>query len=100
VIKINEKEARENSEWLALHYEGELVVTLGKRGARIWFDEIPIEEELEVRDLSGAGDTFLAGLVADYIKNSDIRTAIRFANRCAAWVVSQKGVAVVNPEKI
>ena len=100
VIKINEKEAQENSEWLTKYFEGELVVTLGKRGARLWFTEIPIEEELEVRDLSGAGDTFLAGLVADYIKNSDIRSAIRFANRCAAWVVSQKGVAIVNPEKI
>ena len=100
VIKINEKEANENSEWLTKSYEGELVVTLGKRGARLWFTEIPIEAEHEVRDLSGAGDTFLAGLVADYIKNADIRSAISFANRCAAWVVSQKGVAIVDPEKI
>jgi D-beta-D-heptose 7-phosphate kinase/D-beta-D-heptose 1-phosphate adenosyltransferase len=100
VIKINEKEARENSEWLTKYYEGQLVVTLGKRGSRLWFTEIPIEVEHEVRDLSGAGDTFLAGLVADYIKNNDIRKAIQFANRCAAWVVSQKGVAVVNPDKI
>ena len=100
VIKINEKEANENSEWLTKSYEGELVVTLGKRGARLWFTEIPIETEHEVRDLSGAGDTFLAGLVADYIKNADIRRAISFANRCAAWVVSQKGVAIVDPEKI
>jgi len=100
VIKINEKEAQENSEWLTKTYEGELVVTLGKRGARLWFTEIPIETEHEVRDLSGAGDTFLAGLVADYVKNNDIRKAISFANRCAAWVVSQKGVAIVDPEKI
>ena len=100
VIKINEKEANENSEWLTKSYEGELVVTLGKRGARLWFTEIPIETEHEVRDLSGAGDTFLAGLVVDYIKNADIRKAISFANRCAAWVVSQKGVAIVDPDKI
>ena len=46
------------------------------------------------------GDTFLAALVADYIKNNDIRTAIRFANRCAAWVVSQKGVVIINSDMI
>lgn len=99
-IKINEKEAIENSEWLTRDYEGELVVTLGKKGARHWFHEIEIQNEHPVRDLSGAGDTFLAALVADYIKNNDIRKAIEFANRCAAWVVSQKGVVVVNPDKI
>jgi len=99
-IKINEKEAQENSEWLTRYYEGQLVVTLGKRGSRLWFTEIPITEEHPVRDLSGAGDTFLAALVADYIKNNDIRNAIEFANRCAAWVVTQKGIVVINPEKI
>ena len=99
-IKINSKEFKENwtNEFI---YQGHLIKTKGKNGAVLDFEEeFPIEDEHEVRDLSGAGDTFLAGLVADYIKNADIRSAIRFANRCAAWVVSQKGVAVVNPDKI
>ena len=100
VIKINEKEFQENSEWLVKSFEGDLVVTLGKHGAQHWFHDISIETEHEVRDLSGAGDTFLAALVADYIKNNDIRRAISFANRCAAWVVSQKGVVTVNIDKI
>jgi len=101
VIKLNEKEFNENQEWLLTHVEGKLIKTRGKNGAVLDFTkEFPIEDEHEVRDLSGAGDTFLAALVADYVKNNDICEAIRFANRCAAWVVSQKGVAVVNPEKI
>ena len=101
VIKINDKEFQENREWLLSYFMRELVITKGQHGAVLNFaEEFPIENEHEVRDLSGAGDTFLAGLVADYIKNNDIRSAIRFANRCAAWVVSQKGVAVINPEKI
>lgn len=100
VIKINEKEFNENGEWLTKSFEGDLVVTLGKRGAKLWFSEIPIEIEHEVRDLSGAGDTFFAGLVADFIKNNDIRKAISFANRCAAWAVSQKGVVTVDLSKI
>ena len=99
-IKINEKEFGEN--WIKdFDYRGNLIITTGKKGALLnLLEQFPIENEHEVRDLSGAGDTFLAGLVADYIKNSDIRSAIRFANRCAAWVVSQKGVVVVNPDKI
>jgi len=99
-IKINEKEFKEN--WsTTLDFDGDLIMTKGKDGAVLNFsEEFPIEHEHEVRDLSGAGDTFLAGLVADYVKNADIRSAIRFANRCAAWVVSQKGVVTVDPEKI
>jgi len=78
-----------------------LIVTNGKYGSVLNMNEIfSIESEHSVRDLSGAGDTFLAALVVDYIKNNDIRSAIRFANKCAAWVVSQKGVVIVNPDMI
>jgi D-beta-D-heptose 7-phosphate kinase/D-beta-D-heptose 1-phosphate adenosyltransferase len=100
VIKINDKEFRTNSHKLVKEYNGELIVTHGKEGASLWFDKFPIEEEHEVRDLSGAGDTFLAALVASYINNNDIRKAIKFANKCAAWVVTQKGVVVVDLNKI
>lgn len=95
-IKINEKEFGKN--WsTSLDYDGDLIMTKGRGGAVLNFEEkFPIEYGQEVRDLSGAGDTFLAALVAEYLKNNDIRSAIRFANRCASWVVSQKGVVVVN----
>jgi sugar/nucleoside kinase (ribokinase family) len=53
-----------------------------------------------VRDLTGAGDTFLAGLVAGYLEKNNIYDAIIFANRCAAWAVTQKGVSVVDRYKI
>ena len=106
-IKINQKEFNENLQFFVENDEirrtraSNLIVTEGKNGAYLNLGEkFPIEDEHEVRDLSGAGDTFLAGLVADYVKNADIRKAIRFANRCAAWVVSQKGVVVIDSEKI
>lgn len=99
-IKINEKEFKENSQYLCLKYVGELIVTMGKEGARYWMNNYPIETEHEVRDLSGAGDTFLAALVAKYLENNDICEAIRFANKCAAWVVTQKGVVTVDINKI
>ena len=76
-------------------------MTKGKDGAVLNNNEkFPIEDEHEVRDLSGAGDTFLAALVAKYIENYDICEAIKFANKCAAWVVTQKGVVVVDLSKI
>ena len=99
-IKINEKEFTEN--WRkGFNFDGDLVTTMGKDGATLNFYEIfPIEDEHEVRDLSGAGDTFFAALVANYVTFHDIRKAIRFANRCASWVVSQKGVVTINTDKI
>jgi len=106
-IKINQKEFNQNLQFFVDNdnirrtRESNLIVTEGKNGAYLNFGEkFPIEDEHEVRDLSGAGDTFLAALVADYVNNADIRKAIRFANRCAAWVVSQKGVVTIDPEKI
>ena len=48
-----------------------------------------------IKDVSGAGDSFIAGLVVKYIENNDIIDAIRFANCCATKVVQKKGVSIV-----
>ena len=108
-IKINSKEFIQNiGESFIPNYRNHLIVTEGKMGAR-WihvdnhnsFSKLfQIESEHPIRDLSGAGDTFLSGLVADYIKNNDIATAIQYANKCASWVVTQKGVVIVEKDKI
>lgn len=100
-IKINNKEFKENEDYLRNYYPGNLIVTKGKDGAVLNYDQkFPIEKEHEVRDLSGAGDTFLAALVAKFLENNDICEAIQFANKCAAWVVTQKGVVVVDLNKV
>lgn len=99
-LKINKKEFDSNRDYLTNYYPGKLVVTLGKEGAMLGFEKFLINEEHDVRDLSGAGDTFLAALVAEFIKNNDICEAIRFANKCASWVVTQKGVVIVDLNKI
>jgi bifunctional ADP-heptose synthase (sugar kinase/adenylyltransferase) len=99
-IKINEKEVDRSHDYLTTGYRNNLIVTSGSKGARLRFEKFPIETEHPIRDLSGAGDTFLAALVAEFIKSNDIRQAIRFANRCASWVVSQKGVVSVDLNKI
>jgi D-beta-D-heptose 7-phosphate kinase/D-beta-D-heptose 1-phosphate adenosyltransferase len=106
-IKINNKEYMRNQAWLDHMFENVVVVTLGDKGARyshlkkkINEQLFSIEEEHPVRDLAGAGDTFLAALVAKFIENSDICEAIKFANKCSAWIVTQKGVTVIDINKI
>lgn len=100
-IKINEKEFELNKEYLLKGFQNNLIVTKGKNGATLNNEDCYLIDNADaVIDLSGAGDTFLAGLVADYINNNDICSAIRFANKCASWAVAQKGVSIVNLNEI
>jgi bifunctional ADP-heptose synthase (sugar kinase/adenylyltransferase) len=107
-IKINEKEFVQNQDYLTLQHPNDTIATLGKKGAMLChnvdgeckIDSFPINNEHPVRDLTGAGDTFFAGLVAKFIETNDICEAINFANKCAAWAVTQKGVAIVDKYKI
>jgi bifunctional ADP-heptose synthase (sugar kinase/adenylyltransferase) len=108
-VKINEKEYDENvAPFFTQESFGDMIVTLGDVGAMLIYDtengiktmRFPIESKHDVRDLSGAGDTFMAALVAKYLEENNIFDAIKFANKCASWVVTQKGVVVVDLNKI
>ena len=48
-----------------------------------------------MKDISGAGDTFLAGLTTEYIRSRDIIKAIKFAQDCTKIVVQKHGVSTV-----
>ena len=108
-IKVNLKEYEQSKVWIYEHfgecwlhgqYNKRLIVTKGKDGASLDFTtEFPIKKKHDVRDLSGAGDTFLAALVVKYLEKRDICDAIRFANICASWVVTQKGVTTIDKIK-
>jgi|1_EtaG_2_1085319.scaffolds.fasta_scaffold35282_3 sugar/nucleoside kinase (ribokinase family) len=52
------------------------------------------------KDVSGAGDTFIAGLVRGYLDTQDIESAIEFAQKCTTHVVQQHGVATVTLKEI
>jgi len=102
-IKLNKKEYQENHDWFQEpeHEKTTLIMTQGPEGAILNREKVfGIEKDHPVRDLSGAGDTFLASLVVEYLKNNDIEAAITFANKCSAWVVTQKGVVSVNSNLI
>ena len=53
-------------------------------------------DKVEVLDVSGAGDTFIASL-AHRVHNdeSDIDKAINFANYCASQVVQMRGTTTL-----
>ena len=94
-IKINEVEwegckGQEYSKWT-----DKLIITMSERGAMYNGITFPVDNDIEVRDLSGAGDTFMAGLVVSFLKTKDIERSIQFANDCATKVVQKKGVVTL-----
>jgi D-beta-D-heptose 7-phosphate kinase/D-beta-D-heptose 1-phosphate adenosyltransferase len=99
-IKINELEYQKNHEVLSENeFEEKLIVTLGSKGCRYKGKEFSVKE-VPVKDVSGAGDTFIAGLVRGYLDTQDIESAIEFAQRCTTHVVQQHGVATVTLKEI
>jgi D-beta-D-heptose 7-phosphate kinase/D-beta-D-heptose 1-phosphate adenosyltransferase len=99
-IKINSIEFEATKDYIKLdEWVDNLIVTLGDRGCMYrteWgFHNYPVEQ-VDVFDLSGAGDTFHAGLVAEYLETEDMEAAIKFANQCASEVIQKKGVAVTD----
>jgi D-beta-D-heptose 7-phosphate kinase/D-beta-D-heptose 1-phosphate adenosyltransferase len=68
-----------------------LIVTEGDQGARLEGETYPAPA-VEVSDVCGAGDTFLAALAYGYLCTDDIGKAIEFANRAASITVQHLGV--------
>lgn len=93
-IKINNHEYARSVKLLTPELEKKIIKTSGELGAFYLGERFPVEQQ-EVIDVSGAGDSFMAGLVIEYNLSKDIRKAIRFANECASKVVRQKGVSVI-----
>ncbi|MHA2055385.1 MAG: PfkB family carbohydrate kinase, partial [Candidatus Hodarchaeales archaeon] len=85
------KDFIQNSEWA----EEKTIITLGSKGCRLGNKIYPVNK-VEIKDLCGAGDTFMAALCVNFLKNKDIDIAIEFANACATKVVQLKGVNTVN----
>ena len=95
-IKINEIELQNNiSAYVNIDdFKNSLIVTLGGKGCKYKETIYPVSKVV-VKDLSGAGDTFMAALAVNYIKTKNIDKLIRFANECATKVVQLKGVNTI-----
>lgn len=98
-IKINNIEYNKSQYTIPKILLSKLIITLGPEGA-MYQDKIFKVKQVDVRDTSGAGDTFLAGLTYNYILEQNINKAIDFANQCASQVVQKKGTAKINPKEL
>ena len=102
-IKINYYEHNRTKHLLdKLYYnnfpgiDSKLIVTLGAKGCKFQNKTYPVFKKVEVRDVSGAGDTFLAAFTIHYLKNNNPDTSIKFAQECSVEVIQKHGVEVVN----
>ena len=93
-IKINDYEYRNSEAYLTKEIKDKIIHTMGGRGCEYAGKRYPTKK-VEVKDLSGAGDTFMAALVVKFTETDDIELSIKYANQCASKVVTQKGVAVI-----
>ncbi len=91
-IKINEKEMQES---LSLPEKNMLIITYGSKGA-VYLDKLYPVPLTEVVDVCGAGDVFLAALVAKHLETSNMETAIKFANEKAAKSCTFMGTVCVS----
>jgi D-glycero-beta-D-manno-heptose-7-phosphate kinase len=85
-VKINEPEYRRLTSECS-----DLVVTLGSAGVR-YAGVTYAAPAVEVYDVCGAGDTFLAALAWHYVQHTDMVAAIAFAQTSASITVQHAGV--------
>ncbi len=86
-----------------------LVVKLGPQGCIVLPGPIPARLEdgilvsgfpVEVFNVLGAGDAFMAGLLCGWLGGRSWRESCRMANACGALVVSRHGCAPAMPSRI
>jgi D-beta-D-heptose 7-phosphate kinase/D-beta-D-heptose 1-phosphate adenosyltransferase len=71
-----------------------LIITLSDKGCK-YQDKIFTVPKVQIKDVSGAGDTFISGLVSEYVRTKKIDSSIKFAQKCATVVVQKKGVTTI-----
>ena len=100
-IKLNRSEFENNKEFIEKNdwILEKLIITLDKDGCMYEGTTYPTEQ-VEIMDISGAGDTFVAGFVKMFLDTEDIPKSIQFANRCSAQVVQKRGVTTIDYENL
>ncbi len=91
----NNEEFIEENDWIL----EKLIITLDKDGCMYKGISYPTEK-VEIMDISGAGDTFVAGFVKMLLDTDDISKSIQFGNRCSAQVVQKRGVTTIDYENL
>ncbi len=119
VVKPNEEEAEQLGRRFGLTESGReglaralaaklnaksVLVTLGNEGMVLAVEgrlvRIPASGGDEIVDLTGAGDSVAAALVAAMASGADIETAARLANHAGGIVVMKEGAATACPSEL
>lgn len=93
-IKINNFEYNRSLPTLTEWLKRKIIHTKGGDGCE-FCDKLFPTAQSDVKDSSGAGDTFFAGLIVSYSRTGNIEEAISFANKCAGKVVKERGVTTL-----
>lgn len=91
-IKINQRELYEST---SMPERDKLIVTYGARGCG-YMDNIYPVKAIEVVDVCGAGDVFLAAMVVKHLETGDMNIALPFANEKAALSCQSLGTVCVS----
>ena len=92
-IKINRKEYAASLPYITPMLESKIIETLGSEGCR-YRQAVFKVNDVEIKNLSGAGDSFLAGLVVEYLKSEgNISRSLMAANDIATIIVQKKGIS-------
>jgi len=93
-IKINDYEYKRSEQDLTPELGSKIIHTMGGEGCKFQNKTYKVSK-VDVKDTSGAGDSFMAALVVNYSITQDIVKAIRYANECASEVVKHRGVTLI-----
>jgi len=93
-IKINNYEYNNSKSRLTPILKNKIIHTDGENGCYFKNKNYPVARA-EIKDTSGAGDSFMASLVVKYLETSDINKSIVYANQCASEVVKHRGVSLI-----
>ena len=94
-LKINHVEFEKTEYTLKdLDLKEKLIITLSDKGCKYKNKIFPVNK-VQIKDLSGAGDTFMSGLVLEWLRTGEVDLAIKFAQECATIVVQKIGVSTI-----
>lgn len=95
LIKLNEIEYKNNERHInTLNIGDKLLITLGGKGC-LYQHAYYLVPQVEVKNISGAGDTFISALVVKYLETNDMEQSINFAQECATIAVQKLNVVAV-----
>lgn len=96
-VKMNEVEWEKCEAFGANFTEvvDKLIITRSQKGCTYNNKNYSVDTSIEVRDVSGAGDTWSASFVWTYLHTKDIEQSIIVANQNATKVIQKRGVTTI-----